>query len=360
MAHESSSTITARAITSARLRHHVRFAGDADAEEVVLLVHGNITSGRCWEPVMRALAKDEPRRLLVAPDLRGYGASETAPVDATRGLRDFSDDLLELLEALGLSARRLHLVGWSLGGNVAMRLLIERPPLWRSVTLIAPGSPFGFGGTRGAEGQPCHEDFAGSGAGVTNRAFVESLRRGDRADPSPRAPRGAVRGLLFARSFRPSEALEDALVDAMLETALGEDNYPGELVASANWPGFAPGARGVNNAMSAKYLDQTGIVEIDPKPPILWVHGLEDVIVSDRSLAEPGGQGARGILAGWPGADVYPPQPMVTQLRGVLRRYAAAGGELREEGWASCGHSPQLERPEEFLELLRELWASAR
>ncbi len=326
----------------------------------MLLVHGNITSGRCWEPLMRALAEDEPRRLLVAPDLRGYGASETAPVDATRGLRDFSDDLLELLETLGLTTRRLHAVGWSLGGNVVMRLLIERPTLWRSVTLVAPGSPFGFGGTRGVDGAPCNEDFAGSGAGVTNRAFVESLRRGDRSDTSPRAPRGAVRGLLFARSFQASQALEDALVDAMLETSLGDDNYPGDIAPSPNWPGFAPGARGVNNAMSAKYLDQTGIVAIEPKPPILWIHGLEDLIVSDDSLAEPGGQGARGIAAGWPGADVYPPQPMVTQLRGVLRRYEAAGGELREEAWARCGHSPHLERPREFLELLRGLWASAR
>ena len=33
-----------------------------------------------------------------------------------------------------------------------------------------------------------------------------------------------------------------------------------------------------------------------------------------------------GVLPGWPGADVYPVQPMVSQTRGVLDRYASAGG----------------------------------
>lgn len=45
----------------------------------------------------------------VAPDMRGYGLSEVKPVDATRGGRDWSDDLHSLVEALDLEA--FHLVG---------------------------------------------------------------------------------------------------------------------------------------------------------------------------------------------------------------------------------------------------------
>ncbi|MCA9717187.1 MAG: alpha/beta fold hydrolase [Myxococcales bacterium] len=352
---EAGVELRARAVETPRLRQRVGLAGDRAAAEVVLLIHGNLASGRCWEDTQRALASRS--RLLVAPDLRGYGGTEAKPVDATRGLREFSEDLQALLETLGLTGRRLHVVGWSLGGNVAMQLVIDRPAWWRSLTLVASGSPYGFGGTRGPDGRPCHPDFAGSGAGATSPAFIECLRRGDRGDASPRSPRGTVRHLLFARSFTPPPAIEELMIDGMLETALGDDHYPGDVQPSANWPGFAPGRRGVNNALSPKYLDQSVIVDVEPKPPVLWIHGPEDAIVSDCSVSEPGGQGARGLFkhggrAAWPGADVHPPQPMVTQLRAVLARYAAAGGTVREESFAGCGHSPHLERPEEFRALL--------
>ena len=54
------------------------------------------------------------------------------------------------------------------------------------------------------------------------------------------------------------------MIDGMLETALGDDHYPGDVQPSANWPGFAPGRRGVNNALSPKYLDQSVIVDVEP------------------------------------------------------------------------------------------------
>ena len=40
--------------------------------------------------------------------------------------------------------------------------------------------------------------------------------------------------------------------------------------------------------------------------------------------------GQLGAVPGWPGADVYPPQPMVSQLRSVRRAYAARGGLVTE------------------------------
>ena len=62
------------------------------------------------------------------------------------------------------------------------------------------------------------------------------------------------------------------------------------------------------------------------------------------------------MVPGWPGAEVCPPQPMVSQTRYVLDGYAAAGGTYREVAIADAGHSPFLEKPEEFLaELLRTI-----
>lgn len=86
-----------------------------------------------------------------------------------------------------------------------------------------------------------------------------------------------------------------------------------------------------------------------PKPPVLWVYGADDQIVSDTSLSEAGYLGKLGLLPGWPGEDVYPPQPMVGQTRAVLERYAAAGGRYREVRFEECGHTPYIEHPERFM-----------
>ena len=52
------------------------------------------------------------------------------------------------------------------------------PTVWlglATLTLLAPMSPFGFGGTRDAEGTPCYADFAGSGGGTAAPDFVKRV-----------------------------------------------------------------------------------------------------------------------------------------------------------------------------------------
>ncbi|MCU1443040.1 MAG: alpha/beta hydrolase, partial [Cryobacterium sp.] len=71
-------------------------------------------------------------------------------MDATRGVRDFADDVASVLEALAVD--RAHIIGWSMGGGVAMQLLLDHPEVVATLTLIAPVSPYGFGGTVGADG----------------------------------------------------------------------------------------------------------------------------------------------------------------------------------------------------------------
>lgn len=81
---------------------------------------------------------------------------------------------------------------------------------------------------------------------------------------------------------------------------------------------------------------------------ILWVRGSHDLVVSDTAFSDPGFLGMSGFIPGWPGLAVYPPQPMVSQTRAVLERYAAAGGCFREHVIQDTGHSPYLEKPDEF------------
>ncbi len=88
----------------------------------LVLVHGNCSSSHFFQDFMLALAATG-HYIVYAPDLRGYGDSEVLPVDGTRGMRDFSDDLATFVRASSLNS--FHLLGWSLGGNIVMQYAID-------------------------------------------------------------------------------------------------------------------------------------------------------------------------------------------------------------------------------------------
>jgi len=338
--------LTAHTVETPRLRQFVIEGGDPEGVPV-FFIHGNVSANPFWEETLAAL----PAGLRgIAPDLRGYGGSETLPVDATHGLCDFADDLWSLTETLGLGA--VHLVGWSLGGNVAMQYAIDHPESVASLVLVAPGSPRGFGGTKELHGTPTWPNFAGSGGGTANPEFVRLLSEGDRSAGSPVLPRNVMNSFYFKPPFRVAPEREERYVSAMLAMATGEGNYPGDLTPSDNWPGVAPGPRGVNNALAPAWGDQAALATIAPQPPILWVRGADDQIVSDTSLFDFGFLGQLGAVPAWPGAEIYPPQPMVGQMRAVLETYRGHGGRYRKEVLAECGHSPHIEQPEAFRALV--------
>ena len=108
----------------------------------------------------------------------------------------------------------------------------------------------------------------------------------------------------------------------------------------------------MNNAISPKYCNVSGFALMEPKPPVLWVRGSSDTIVSDASFLDFGTLGRMGYVPGWPGEEAFPSQPMVSQTRAVLDDYAAGGGSYREEVLRGCGHTPHVERPREFQNLL--------
>ena len=338
--------VESQQIETSRLRTHVLTAGPPGAPPLVL-VHGNVSAARFFAETMVALAGDYR---CVAPDLRGFGRSEQLPVDARRGVRDFADDVRALLAEGGLlpAAQPVHLLGWSLGGGVALQYAIDHPGAVASVILESPMSPFGFGGTRDAGGIPCWPDYAGSGGGTASPEMVRRIEAGDRGTQDQTSPRQVLTHLYGNPVSVPRE-VEDALVESMLEMAIGPANYPGDTAASPNWPGAAPGEHGVNNAISPKYCDLSGFAGLGGDgPDVLWIRGDTDLIVSDTSLVDLGHLGALGAIPGWPGPDVFPAQPMVGQMRAVLGRYAAAGGRYTERVLPGCGHSPHLERPAEF------------
>lgn len=338
-------------------RLHV-LAGGQEGGPVVCLVHGNLSSARFFQPLAPLL----PRSWwVVAPDLRGFGRSGSAPVDARRGMSDFAADLGRALDEDGLvpPGRQVHLLGWSMGGGAVMQYAMENLDRVASVTLVAPLPPYGFGGTKDLSGTLCFEDGAGTGAGTVSAELLRRLAAGDRGASSQFSPRALVRNLYMHPLTRLPEAVEDLFVSEILAVALGDSSYPGDQRPSSNWPGVAPGDRGVVNAMAPVHCDLSGFSEVVRARPTLWARGTEDRIVSDRSMSDLGHLGQLGLIPGWPGPEVFPPQPMVSQTRAVLEAGARAGGTLVESVFTGCGHAPLLEQPERFCRILADFIESA-
>jgi pimeloyl-ACP methyl ester carboxylesterase len=334
--------VTPKQVKTARLTTRVLLSGPDDGVPVLFL-HGNASSATWWEETMLSLP---PGFRGIALDQRGFGGADpAAKVDATRGPGDWADDAVALLDALGIE--RAHVAGASLGGCVVWYLLRGHPGRLLGATLAGSGSPYGYGGTRDVEGTPCYDDFAGSGGGLTNPELTKRLAAGDRSLESPYSPRAATRALVFKPPFVPRR--EEELLSSMLSLHLGEQDTPGDFVRSPNWPFVAPGVWGPANALSPKYAgDLRRMYGAAPKAAVLWVRGSHDLAVSDTAASDPGTLGSMGLLPGWPGMEVYPPQPMLQQIRHTLESYASGGGAYQEVVIQDAGHVPFLEQAEAF------------
>ena len=110
---------------------------DRGAGNAVLLVHGFMGSGAAWsEPVVEGLAT---RARVLTVDLLGHGGSDR-PHDSSRyTLAEMVRDLLEVLDAA--SVKRASLVGYSMGGRVALGVAVLQPDRVRRLVLesASPG-----------------------------------------------------------------------------------------------------------------------------------------------------------------------------------------------------------------------------
>lgn len=104
----------------------------------VLFLHGWLDNAHSFDWVFEALP-DSLR--LVSLDLRGHGQSDHHSPGSSYSLVDYVADAHAAFEALG--AVRLHLVGHSLGGTVALMFAAARPEAVASVTLVESLGPWG-------------------------------------------------------------------------------------------------------------------------------------------------------------------------------------------------------------------------
>jgi pimeloyl-ACP methyl ester carboxylesterase len=100
--------------------------------EPLLLLHGGLGSIDMFAPVMGRLAA---HRQVIAVDLQGHG--RTALGERAFSLEAMGDDMAEIARRLGHP--QLDVMGYSLGGGVALRMAIQKPASVRRLVLVSTG-----------------------------------------------------------------------------------------------------------------------------------------------------------------------------------------------------------------------------
>lgn len=121
--------ISGRQVRTNRLSMQVYESGADDGVPVVL-VHGNLATGRFYEKTMEAAPAGYR---MIAPDMRGFGHTEALPIDATRGCGT-GRTTRPPWSTRSASTRRST---WSVGRPAAP----PSPTTWRTVRRRWPPSP---------------------------------------------------------------------------------------------------------------------------------------------------------------------------------------------------------------------------
>ncbi|MCM0677362.1 alpha/beta fold hydrolase [Micromonospora phytophila] len=96
----------------------------------LVLLHGGFGAVEMFAAILPALAE---RRRVIAIDLQGHG--RTADVDRPLRYESMADDVAALIGHLGLGGA--DVLGYSLGGGVALRTAIQHPALVRRLVVVS-------------------------------------------------------------------------------------------------------------------------------------------------------------------------------------------------------------------------------
>jgi 2-hydroxymuconate-semialdehyde hydrolase len=227
-------TVANEKIQTAAYRTYYNRSGE-DQAETILFLHGSGPGVTAWSNWQFALPALEGSFHCLAPDLVGFGASDhpqDPPTSMRLWMRAWVDQCLAFLDALKIE--KAHLVGNSMGGAIALYLLMEAPDRFDRVALMGPiGTPHKI--------TPELDRLWGFYEDPSLQLFRHLIRwfvyddsfLGDRLDSIAKARYEAAMNPDVQRSFKamfpaPRQAVIDDLV--VPELALGEMGHPVLLV----------------------------------------------------------------------------------------------------------------------------------
>lgn len=102
----------------------------------ILFIHGLGASLQYYTPLIQAAGLEESGHRIILYDLEGHGLTPTR-ASKTATLQTYAEDLESLLS--DASVDKATIVGWSLGGLIAMHFAETRPLLVSKLLLLGPG-----------------------------------------------------------------------------------------------------------------------------------------------------------------------------------------------------------------------------
>lgn len=214
----------------------------------ILCLHGHPGSGQAMEVFTTALA---PHYRTLAPDLRGYGHSQ---VREPFPMAAHVADLEALLDREGIE--RCFLLGWSLGGILAMELALRSPHRYPGLILIATAAR-----PRGKHPPVSGWELAATGIA----ALLNSLKPGWQWNINTFGGRSLLRHLIHQQQPTPYRYLAQSGTAAYLRTSRHAH-------------------RALNTALQQGYNRLADLPQLTM--PALMVAGAEDVHITAAASRE--------------------------------------------------------------------------
>jgi pimeloyl-ACP methyl ester carboxylesterase len=196
----------------------------ASALAPLVLIHGHPFDHTMWAPQLTAFSAT---RRVIAPDLRGYGASPVVP--GATPLSTFAEDIAALLDDLGVD--EFVLAGLSMGGQIVMECYSQFPDRIRGLVLAdtfpAAETPAGKKSRNEMADRLLHEGMRGYADEVLHK-MVAPYARPDVAAHVHRmmagTPAEGAAAALRGRAERPDYRALLARVTVPALVVVGEDD----------------------------------------------------------------------------------------------------------------------------------------
>lgn len=269
-------------------------------QRTLILIHGNFSSSLFYTPLLSRLPRDVK---VLAPDLRGYG--DSTYYRRIKSLADLAEDIYLFMQAKGIE--KADLIGWSLGGSVALEFAASHPESLGKCVLINASTHRGYPIFKKDE----------KGLPQVGFAYLSPEEMGEDAVQ--------VKPLLEAQKNGNFD-----LISFIFEKTIYTVNHP---------------SKEENKLWINESLKQRNLIDADwalANQNMSNVHNFYNAGTNQISKVK------TEILHTWGRQDITVPEYM------VLENYNALQKQSKLIVYENCGHSPLVDVPDQLAEDIKE------